>query len=228
MLLGSFIGVVACCQIISGFWLLFSPSMIGVMFGNVGLLLVGILNILLGLSVLFIKQGNLGDVQWGASCLVTGAIQIWNGIYLLRQDRRYREIFAVQPDLDCLQFVKSLIEKTRKRKYPKEEDTVQFKTNTRFGTHRWNGWLMDEHGVLVDLLGHYLENARSPEVFIATREDVEIVRKRKYLLQKKYRVDINIRGHVLQGSMHLKSLERYEQWKQESPSAAINEAQSEV
>ena len=202
MLAGVIVAAIACYQVASGIWLFLSPSALGLIAEAIGLLLVGLLN--------FVFSLGTRDITWA----IVGIVQIFNAFIDLRSYKRHRNILSIHPNGKHLEFVKNLIKKIKKQKFSQNSNAIHFQTNTKSGRHKWKGWLMDHHGIFVDVYGHHLENKRSPEVFVANREDVEIVKKKKSFFGKNYRIDVFIRDHIMHGSIHQKSLERYEHWKQ--------------
>jgi hypothetical protein len=193
------LGLVAagCCQLLGGFWLLFSPSRAVLRFVAILLVLQ-----LIGIIVFFAVNGAL---------VLPGVVPILAGIWILRTYRQCH-VLRESPPPEYIHAMEAVTRWIRAAKPTKCPDIVEFRTEKR--TSNWKGKLTNDHGIFVNRCGNYSGNLTRADVVFATKEEIEVEVMGNSFLSKRLKVHVLIRGSSLDASsMDQRSYRRFEEWK---------------
>ena len=190
-------------MLVEGLWVVRAPTPRGLIAEGLVLLAVGSWNIFI--TILNATLGAEPSGPWP----VLGVFQIIWGIQYAVRYHSYADLPPERPSKESLKTIDELVRMITKAKPTDAEDIIELETASLIARQNWKAKLMDDAGFFVDTRGR--------DVFVARKENLELMAGGKTFGQKKVKVSLRIDDRRMRGTIKQELLDRYEAWKSPKP-----------
>jgi hypothetical protein len=209
----AFLVAVGGLLIVGGIWLFFVQSYLSLSLNCIALGLIGALTTFAVILIILDPPRPVDSGVRVIFCIAFGAAQILSAVFSFLRVRSDLNVIEQPPPVQLRQSIQLLKRRIKKSRFSKDPSVIEFEDSGGRRPRKWKGLLLDDVAVFLEVGGELTEDLNLPDMLFATRDEVGIMPTSKSFLGRRVKASIEIRNYQRNSKIHLKSLERYERWK---------------